>query len=102
MTIEFPCRCGHVFQVDEDQAGLDIQCPSCGLLNAVPTHDDLNALGADGTYKVESGPEVPNPELAAELAYFYQRGPLDSEGNEKNLKLTNADIHAIGGQTIPL
>ncbi|HXE53255.1 MAG TPA: hypothetical protein VN541_09585, partial [Tepidisphaeraceae bacterium] len=102
MTIEFPCRCGHVFQVEEDQAGLDVQCPSCGLLNAVPTHDDLNALGEDGTYKVESGPEIANHDLAAELAYIYHRDPLDIEGNEKNLKLTRADIEAIDGETIPL
>lgn len=102
MIIEFPCRCGHRFRLEDDQAGLDIQCPKCGLLNDVPTHGDLAALGEDGTYRLETGPEVPNPELAAELAYLYRRGPVDLDGNEKNLKLTRADIESIGGDPIPL
>ena len=42
--IRFPCRCGHQFEVSDDQAGGMIQCPKCHLLRDIPTLSDLPGL----------------------------------------------------------
>ena len=103
-VIRFSCHCGYLFELDQDQAGGTVQCPRCALLRDVPSYADLGRLAEDGTYQIEGagGPEQENPENVQELAYVYRRGPLDLYGNEKDLRNTQADIDAIGGEPIPL
>lgn len=101
-VIQFPCHCGHVFRVDNDQAGASIQCPRCRLLNDVPSHSDLDAIAPDGTYKLDGDLAPASPEGLADLLYVYQRGPRDREGNEIDLTLKPSDLDVIGGEPIPL
>jgi hypothetical protein len=101
-VIQFPCHCGYVFRVDNDQAGAAVQCPKCRLLNDVPAHSDLDAIAEDGTYKLDADLEPANPEALADLLYVYQRGVRDAEGNEIDLKLRPSDLDVIGGEPIPL
>lgn len=102
--IEFACKCGHLFRLEDDEAGGLTQCPRCGLLRDVPRPDELARLAQDGTYLVHggSGPEQEDRDDAAELAYIYQRGHRDAQGNEIDLRNTQADIDAVGGAPIPL
>jgi len=102
MMIEFPCRCGHVFRVEEDQAGGMLQCPQCRRLNDVPAHSDLGNLTDEGIYKIDEPPGA-KPYAAADLAYVYQRGANDAHGQGIDLRLTQADINNVGsGEPIPL
>lgn len=102
--IEFACKCGHLFRVEDEEAGGLTQCPQCGLLRDVPRPDELARLAHDGTYLVHggSGPENEDPDDVAELAYIYQRGARDALGNEIDLRNTQADIDAVGGTPIPI
>jgi hypothetical protein len=50
--IEVPCLCGEKFKLTDDMAGEMFQCMKCSRLVAVPTLDDLQHLGTDGTYDV--------------------------------------------------
>lgn len=100
--IEFPCHCGHVFRLDNDQAGGLIQCPNCRLLNDVPLHSDLAAIAEDGTYKMDAERDAPKADGLADLLYVYQKGPRDEQGNEIDLKLKSSDLDVIGGEPIPL
>lgn len=100
--IQFPCHCGHVFQLDNDQAGGLVQCPNCRRLNDVPLHSDLAAIAEDGTYKLDQELVPPQAEGLADLLYVYQKGPRDERGNEIDLKLKSSDLDVIGGEPIPL
>lgn len=100
--IEFPCHCGHVFRLDNDQAGGLVQCPDCRRLNDVPLHSDLAAIAEDGTYKVGDQHQPPPPDGLADLLYVYQKGALDEHGNEIDLKLKPSDLDVIGGEPVPL
>jgi hypothetical protein len=102
-VIEFPCTCGHRFRLEDDQAGTLIQCPQCRRLNDIPAHGELSQFLGDGTYKVDDPVDLRDSnEVAAELAYVYQRGHHDADGNEIDLRLNRADIESIGGDPIPL
>jgi hypothetical protein len=98
--ITFQCTCRHRFEVADDQAGVDLQCPQCGRLNTVPTANELGLLADDGTYKVDGpgGPEQENPELAAELGRIYRHSRLDEFGNEIDLRShsTPLDYERVG------
>jgi hypothetical protein len=98
--IAFQCTCHHRFEVPDDQAGADLQCPRCGRLNTVPTANDLGLLNEDGTYKVDGpvGPEQQNPEVAEELARIYRHSRLDEFGNEIDLRShsTPLDYERVG------
>ena len=98
--IRFSCHCGHVFELDESEAGGLVQCNRCGRLNDVPGLGDLASIADDGTYKVEDVPT--RPQGMADMTYVYQRGTVDADGNEIDLRITRADIEAIGGEPIPL
>ena len=54
--IKFPCRCSHLFTLDDEMAGGMIQCPRCGLLNDVPSLNDLQNILPDGTIDIELAP----------------------------------------------
>jgi hypothetical protein len=97
-TIQFPCRCGHRFNVDADDSGRSIQCPQCGLLNDVPGLGEKFA--DDGTYDI-SVPVSPAPQLAsenrlAELTRTFSKDRYDSDGNEIDLRPTPQEIAAVG------
>lgn len=94
--IRFVCRCRYLFTVDDDMAGNPIQCPECGLLNDVPTHGDLPNLEADGTYKLDDTPVREEPGRLAELSIIYNKGRIDEEGNEIDLRTTSDDLASAG------
>jgi hypothetical protein len=99
-VIRFFCHCGHPFELDDSEAAGLVQCPHCGRLNDVPSLSDLESISDDGTYKVDA--PLVRPEATADLAYVYQRAKIDAEGNEIDLRITRADIEAVGGEPIPL
>jgi hypothetical protein len=102
-VIEFPCTCGHRFSLDDDEAGGLVQCPQCNRLNDVPTLSEQGQIAHDGTYKMEAA-ELRDPRAAeADLAYVYQKGVYDVEGNEIDLRNTPEETASIGlGEPIPL
>lgn len=101
--IEFPCTCGHRFSLDPDEAGGLVQCPQCNRLNDVPTLSDLEQIAHDGTYKMEAA-ELRDPRPAeADLAYVYQKGLYDAQGNEIDLRNTPEERARAGiAHPIPL
>jgi hypothetical protein len=101
--IEFPCKCGFSFRLDDDQAGGTIQCQCCGLLSDIPLHQDLAAISEDGTYKMDEPPVLQDPRTVADLLYVFTRGASDVDGYEKDLRLTTEELDAVGtGQPAPL
>lgn len=102
--IEFPCTCGLIFRLDDDQAGGLVQCPDCRRLNDVPTHSELGQIAPDGTYRIDAAaPAHDTDAVVADLQYVYQRGARDAEGNEIDLRLTPEERSAIGrGEPVPL
>jgi hypothetical protein len=104
--IQFPCVCDHLFTVEDDQTGVDIQCPDCGRLNTVPTAADLAVLDGDGTYKVDGPvtPEQPNPENEANLQRIYRHSRLDEFGQEIDLRshATPLDYARVGVDPIDM
>lgn len=100
--IEFPCTCGHAFQLPDDEAGGFVQCPRCRRLNDVPTRTELAQIAADGTYKIEAPAPRRDPDaVAADLAYIYQKGVRDADGNEIDLRLTPEE-RALAGVAEPI
>lgn len=85
--ITFPCRCGHKFEVTQDQAGSHVQCPDCGLLNDVPYLNALSGIADDGTYRVE---DAPRPTAKArrvnEAARKFGGRTYDDQGKEIDLR----------------
>jgi hypothetical protein len=98
--IEFRCTCQHLFQVSDDESGLDIQCPKCGRLNSVPNTADLALLDNDGMYKVdgEIAPEQVNPAREEELKRIFVNSRVDEFGREIDLRShsTPLDYQRVG------
>ncbi|HEY1683176.1 MAG TPA: hypothetical protein VGG19_00305 [Tepidisphaeraceae bacterium] len=94
--ITFPCKCGQIIQVADDQAGLTVQCPHCGLLRDVPTLSDLSHLTDDGTYDLEPTKEIPEEHRIDQLrrAFSYER--TDADGDEIDLRPTMTDVKSAG------
>ncbi len=84
--LKFPCNCGHLFNVTDDQAGRQIQCPLCGRLNDVPSIDDLASLDRDGTYRLDSTPSAPDPDRLSRLQRVYARDKQDENGQDIDLR----------------
>lgn len=101
--ITFPCRCRHVFELDESEAGGLVQCPACGLLNDVPTLGDLPNLLPDGTYTVGDAAVPPSsgPSRIAELGTVFTRSTTDAQGNEIDLRNTPEQIAMAGSKDGP-
>ncbi len=93
--IKFPCKCGHGFELADDQAGGMIQCPRCGLLADVPTLGDLANIHDDGTFKLHDRSAIRDPHSLADLAAFSPH-THDSHGREKDLRPTKDSVAAIG------
>jgi len=103
-VIQFPCPCGHAFALDDDQAGGFVQCPACYRLNDVPGLGELQQIATDGTYKIEAPAQPPDrKQVVSDLAYIYQKGARDDDGNEIDLRLTPTERQAVGrGEPVPL
>jgi hypothetical protein len=91
--IQFHCRCKHLFEVADDEAGGLVQCPECGLLRDVPSPSDLKVLDDQGLYKLDETPQKEEGRLA-ELGHIFQRGNVDEEGNEIDLRSTLQNIRS--------
>jgi len=102
MAIRFSCKCGHKFELPDEEAGGLIQCDKCGLLNDIPLHQDLASISEDGVYKLDQNPILDNPEAAAELVYVYTRGAHDIFGDAKDLRTSDEELSEAKGQTIPI
>lgn len=102
--IQFPCTCGHVFSLPDDEAGGLIQCPACSRLNDVPSHSDLQNLAEDGTFKLNEPPPKPadDPDRVGELAYVFRKSRLDEEGEEIDLRNTADDLRTLDPQPFAL
>jgi len=92
--ITFPCRCSHVFNLTEDQAGGMIQCPRCGLLNDVPRLSDLAGLAADGTIKLDELAQIPEADRLAQVSRAFARRPPGAE--EIDLRPTIEEVERVG------
>src|SRR5689334_888724 len=98
--IKFPCRCSHLFTLDNDMAGGLIQCPQCGRLNDVPTLSDLPYLSDDGTYTLEPEAQKEEPNRLSDLHRMFVQARHDDEGQDIDLRPTTGDIEDRG--EIPL
>src|SRR6266404_3882475 len=102
MAIQFSCKCGHKFNLADEEAGGLIQCARCGLLNDIPLHQDLAGIEEDGLYKLDEAPKLDNPDVAAELIYVYSRGARDVHGDDKDMRVTDEELAEVRGEVIPL
>jgi hypothetical protein len=93
--IQFSCRCKHIFDLPEEMAGQQVQCPNCMLLVDVPTHDELMELSEDGTFRLER-PVAEDPQRLAELKRAFSRKRVDDQGVDIDLRLTPRQIAAAG------
>lgn len=100
--IRFSCRCGHKIEVDDDQAGGDVQCAGCGLLNTVPTLSDISGLDSDGGYKIDDDAPTgsPSEERLRTLHRAFTRNTTAGDGTEIDLRATVDDLVLAGD--IPL
>ena len=94
--IKFPCKCGHPFNLTEDQAGALVQCPRCGLLADVPTLSDLANMNPDGTLAFSEVNTAVDNVTAADLHHYFTNKTTDSRGREKDLRNQAENIRAIG------
>jgi len=95
--IRFSCRCGRALELDDDQAGLDVQCPACGTLNSVPSLSDALGIDPDGTYKVDADEGEREHARLSELRRVFTRNRVDEEtGDEIDLRATYADLADAG------
>ena len=94
--IEFPCMCGHNFSLPDDEAGGLIQCLQCNRLNDIPTLTELGQIARDGTYKMGDAHQRDGQADAADMAYVYQKGLYDDQGNEIDLRMTDEERAAVG------
>jgi hypothetical protein len=98
--IKFSCRCKHVFELDEDMAGKQIQCPDCHLLVDVPTHAELAELGQDGILQV-GDPIPPDPHGFEKLRRVYGKQKVDEFGQEIDIRQSYEELIAAGTSDDP-
>lgn len=84
--IRVHCKCKFAVEVADDQAGLTVQCPRCGLLLDVPQLSDLSQIAPDGTYRIDD-PLPPKPQDDLQnLSYIYYPGRQLPDGREIDLR----------------
>src|SRR5438067_531164 len=93
--IDFPCHCGQRFSVEDDQAGGTVQCPRCGLLNDVPTLEDLSSITEDGTYTLRPS-QKPRHDPLPDMLRVLGRDRVDDEGFEKDLRPSETTFERVG------
>lgn len=89
--ITFPCVCkNYVFELPQELAGSEIQCPECGRLNDVPTLSDLSSIDDDGTLRLTDTPSrrTDDPATLRELLHVYAKEKFDEDGNPIDLRQT--------------
>jgi hypothetical protein len=94
--IRFSCRCKYVFEVPEDAAGSQIQCPNCHLLVDVPSIEELSGIGDDGSYRMSAPPQASNAETFEQMRRVYGKEKLDEDGDEIDLRQTHEQFLAAG------
>ena len=79
--IRFVCTCGHRFEVEDDLAGVSIQCPKCHLLVDVPTLQELESFTDEGTYRLDADKGLPqdDPDRLADLDIIYSKDKVDEQ-----------------------
>lgn len=97
--IRFVCTCGHPFEVDDDLAGVSLQCPKCNLLVDVPTLQELESFTDEGTYRLDAEVGLPqdDPNRLADLGIIYAKSKVDDEGNEIDLRTIPAGQSSVRG-----
>lgn len=100
--IQFPCRCGHLFRLADDEAGSSVQCPECSLLTDAPLLGELHAVADDGTFKlVERAAEPPRPiTRLSELTHTFGKEREDEAGRI-DLRLTPEEVASVGAPLPP-
>ena len=94
--ISFPCKCGQIIEVPDDQAGLTVQCSHCGLLRDIPTLSDLSHLIDDGTYEIEPSMQVKEQHRIDQVRRAFSKERMDDEGDEIDLRPTMSDVKRAG------
>jgi hypothetical protein len=97
--IKFPCKCGNIFNLTDDMAGGMLQCPRCGLLNDIPTLNDLPNLSEDGTVKLaerSASSEVHDQHAIAQMHVAFSPHTTDHLGRQKDLRPDEEHFQAIG------
>ncbi len=94
--ITFPCKCGNLFEVPDDQSGGLVQCTRCGLLADVPNADDLPNLHEDGTFAFEETTPVDDGIRLADLHHAFTNRTTDDSGRVKDLRPTAEHFERIG------
>jgi len=97
--IKFPCKCGNVFNLSDDMAGGMLQCPRCGLLNDIPTLNELANLSEDGTVKLaetSTSSEVHDQHAIAQMHVAFSPHTTDALGRQKDLRPDDEHFRAVG------
>jgi hypothetical protein len=94
--ISFPCKCGQIIEVPDDQAGLTVQCSHCGLLRDVPTLSDLSHITEDGTYDIEPSSQITEEHRIDQVRRAFSKDRMDDEGGEIDLRPTMSDVKRAG------
>src|SRR5688572_11941574 len=100
--IRFPCQCGFEFDVSDQMAGNEMQCPRCMRLNSVPLLNDLTQLEQDGTICIEPEATEDPARRQAELKRAFMPRLRDDAGNDIDMRPTFEDIVNAGADEIPL
>jgi len=100
--IRFACHCGFDFEVPQDLAGGEIQCPQCGKLNDVPTLSDINNLDQGGIFKMTDAPAPMPSRLLAEAQRAYTFKKQEEKVNDIDMRATVDEYLAAGVDEIPL
>lgn len=99
--IVFNCACGHRFDLPDDLAGEELQCPRCARLVSVPHLDELANLEADGTLKVSEVAPPADPLHLEHASRAFTRSTRDEHGNEIDLRPGVDAVLAAGTIGIP-
>src|ERR1700728_50716 len=94
--IHFACRCKHVFDLPENMAGQQIQCPSCQNLVDVPSMDELSHLSDDGTILIDAPPPPSDRHNLENMLRAFSGRHVDADGNDRDLRQTTEEIARAG------
>jgi hypothetical protein len=93
--IKFTCHCNYVFEVPEEMAGRQVQCPNCHRLVDVPTSDELAELSEDGTFRMDTPVDRDSGHFK-EMRKVFAKDKVDENGVEIDLRQTRDQLAAAG------
>ena len=93
--IKFACHCNHVFELPEEMAGRQVQCPNCQRLVDVPTHNELAELSDDGTFRLDAPVAAPSGHFE-EMRRVFAKEKVDENGMPIDLRQTREELAAAG------